>query len=103
MDLKYHDIICVYHLYGPMPYIGKMKELLDSLSSSNSYHVRILFASAHAWYVWVWHTFEGMVSWCPLLGSEFVLESHVGSWSFVRCPETRSVRFSEVAYVLQSC
>ena len=30
------DIICVYHLYiyGPMPYIDKMKELVDSLSSS---------------------------------------------------------------------
>ena len=29
------------------------------------------------------------------------LKSHVGSSSFVRCPESRSVRFSEVALVLQ--
>ena len=34
--------------------------------------------------------FKGMVSRCPLLRSEFVLESHIGSWTFVRCPETKA-------------
>ena len=28
------EIPCEYHLYGPKPYIDKMKELVDSLSSS---------------------------------------------------------------------
>ena len=101
-DINWH----VYHLYGPTPYIDtdKMKELVDSLSSSGLAIMYVqLIASARAWSVWAWHTFEGVVSWYPLFRSKFVLENHVGSWSFVRCPETRSVRFSEVAYVLQSC
>ena len=33
---------------------------------------------------------------CPLFGGNFVSKSHVGSSSFVRCPESRSIRFSEV-------
>ena len=28
------EIPCIYHLYGPKPYIDKMKELVDSLISS---------------------------------------------------------------------
>ena len=47
--------------------------------------------------LWVWFPV------CPLFGGNFVLKSHVGSSSFVRCPESRSVRFSEVALVLQLC
>ena len=31
MDLKSHSM---YHLYGPKPYIDKMKELVDSLTAS---------------------------------------------------------------------
>ena len=54
--------------------------------------------------LWVWH----IILWewfpvCPLFGGNFVLKSHVGSSSFVRCPESRSVRFSEVVLVLQLC
>ena len=48
-------------------------------------------------YLWVWFLA------CPLFGGNFILTSHVGSSSFVRCPESRSVRFSEVALVLQLC
>ena len=33
---------------------------------------------------------------CPLFRGNFVLESAVGSVALVRCPESRSVRFSEV-------
>ena len=33
-----------------------------------------------------------------IFGGNFVLKSHVGSSSFVRCRESRSVRFSEVAF-----
>ena len=47
--------------------------------------------------LWVWFPV------CPLFGGNFVLKSHVGSLSFVCCPESRSVRFSEVALVLQLC
>ena len=47
--------------------------------------------------LWVWFPV------CPLFGGNFVLKSHVGILSFVRCPESRSVRFSEVALVLQLC
>ena len=28
------EILCIYHLYGPKPYIDKMKELVDSLIAS---------------------------------------------------------------------
>ena len=42
-------------------------------------------------YVW----FPG----CPLLRGMFVLKSHVGRSNLVRCPESRSVRPSEVIYV----
>ena len=28
------EIPCIYHLYGPKPYIDKMKELVDSLTAS---------------------------------------------------------------------
>ena len=28
------EIPCIYHLYGPKPYIDKMKELVDSLIAS---------------------------------------------------------------------
>ena len=27
MDLKYHDIVCIYHLYGPKPLINTNSEL----------------------------------------------------------------------------
>ena len=37
---------------------------------------------------WAWHNFEGVVSWCPLFGIDFVLKSHVGNMSLVRCPES---------------
>ena len=47
--------------------------------------------------------FMGVVSCLSAIGGNFVLKSHVGSSSFVRCPESRSVRFSEVALVLQLC
>jgi len=33
---------------------------------------------------------------CPLFRGNFVLKSAVGSPDLVRCPESRSVRFSEV-------
>ena len=33
---------------------------------------------------------------CPLFRGNFVLKSAVGSVALVRCPESRSVRFSEV-------
>ena len=36
---------------------------------------------------------------CPR--GDFVLKSHVGSSNLVRCPELRSVRFSEVDLALQ--
>ena len=41
-----------------------------------------------------------MVSGCPLFRGSFALKSHVGSLDLVRCPESRSVRFSEVANIL---
>ena len=44
--------------------------------------------------------FKGVVSGCPLFRGSFALKSHVGSLDLVRCPESRSVRFSEVANVL---
>ena len=28
------EIPCIHHLYGPKPYIDKMKELVDSLTAS---------------------------------------------------------------------
>ena len=35
-------------------------------------------------------------SGCPLFRGNFVLKNHVGSSNLVRCPESRSVRLSEV-------
>ena len=92
MDLKYHDIICVYlWTYALQRQDEGVAGLIIIIwPCVNSHHVRI-FASARAWYVWAWHTFEGVVSWCPLLGSEFVLESHVGS-SAVRKREASASR-----------
>ena len=65
--------------------------------------LRVVMGLGQAFYgrdhiiLWVWFPV------CPLFGGNFVLKSHVGSSSFVRCPESRSVRFSEVALVLQLC
>ena len=42
--------------------------------------------------------FMGVVSWCPLYRDSFAL---IGGTSFVRCSESRSVRFSEVGFVLK--
>ena len=81
----------MYHLYGPTPTPYIDKELVDSLTLS-----LVPMVSARALVLWARHIFEDVVSWCPLFRSEFILESHVGSWTFVRCPETRSVHFSEV-------
>ena len=43
---------------------------------------------------------EGVVSWCPLFRDTFCKEKCGGSENRVRCPESGSVRFSEVANVL---
>ena len=43
--------------------------------------------------------YGGVVSGCPLFRGKIVLKSSVGSRDFVRCPESRSVRFSEAVYV----
>ena len=43
--------------------------------------------------------FMGVVSGCPF--SSFALKGRIGSISFVRCPESRSVRFLEVGFVLK--
>ena len=43
---------------------------------------------------WARHNFVCVVSWCPLFGINFVLKSHIGSMSLVRCPESRSVYIS---------
>ena len=45
------------------------------------------------------YNYGGVVSGCPLFRGKIVLKSSVGSRDFVRCPESRSVRFSEAAYV----
>ena len=37
---------------------------------------------------------------CPLFSGNFVSKSPVGSSNLVRCPESRSIRLSEVAYAL---
>ena len=64
---------------------------------------KILHASAFlaSWILWAWYNnFEGVVWECPLLRGKFVLTSHIGILNLVRCPETRSVRFSEVVYAI---
>ena len=38
---------------------------------------------------------------CSVPPLDFVLKGHVGSSNLVRCPESRSVRFSEVRLALQ--
>ena len=45
--------------------------------------------------------FMGVVSRCPFYRDSFALKSRIGSISFVRCPELRSVRFSELGFVLK--
>ena len=47
---------------------------------ASSYHVRTIARLI----VWAWHIFEGMVSWCPLFRSKFVLESK--RWELDFCP-----------------
>ena len=41
-----------------------------------------------------------MVSGCLLFRGSFALKSHVGSLDLVRCPESRSVHFSEVTITM---
>ena len=99
MDLKYHNsYLCVSPLWTWA--LHRQDEGVGGLiiiwPCVNSYHCTYVCISARLVCV-------GVVSWCPLFRSEFILESHIGSWSFVRSPETRSIRFLEVAYVLQSC
>ena len=50
--------------------------------------------------VWVCYNFISVVPGCLLFRDNFVLKSPVGSSNLVRCPESRSVRLSEVAYAL---
>ena len=59
---------CIYALHR-QDGVGGLE--LIPLIVASSYHIHI----STRLIVWAWHIFEGVVSWCPLFRSEFVLES----------------------------
>ena len=77
--------LCVSPLWTYALHIDKM-ELVDSslkvipLIVTSSYHVHIIARLI----VCAWHIFEGVVSWCRLFRSEFILESKL--WELDFCP-----------------
>ena len=97
-------------LYGPKQYIGKLLENYGTGNQGFALHVlrrvRVIvrsIARALTWHACAFGprkcNYGGVVSGCPLFRGKIVLKSSVGSRDFVRCPESRSVRFSEAAYV----
>ena len=74
--------------------ISMASETIICISTSHFRHVR--GSNVRVWAVCVGYNFKGVVSWCPLFRGNFVLKSTVVSTDFVRCLESRSVRFLEV-------